>query len=154
MRRYDEALEALETARNLDPQHPTLLAFIGLVRLAMGQPPLAVAFFERAAAVYPHFHQLALKGFAYGLAGRHEDARAVLRQLSTIAEGAYVSPYSFAWVYLGLHEVESWKRMMDATVDERNGLLPMLRAPYNDTIRADPFFEDLCRRVGLPAIRS
>jgi hypothetical protein len=57
---------------------------------------------------------------------------------------------SFCSVYQGMGDLASWKRMMEASLGERNSLLPYLDAPWNDGARHDPYFQELGRNVGLP----
>lgn len=40
---------------------------------------------------------------------------------------------------------------MQASLDERSGLLTFLHAPWNNGVRSDAFFQDLVRKVGLPS---
>ena len=110
----------------------------------------AIPFYEQAVTIYPHPHFIACKGWVYGLAGRRQDALRILDELAETANRCYVSPKSFAWVYMGLEDRERWRTAMEAAFEERNGFLTLLHAPWEDTVRADPFFQDLIRRVGLP----
>jgi len=61
-----------------------------------------------------------------------------------------VSPYSFALVAAGLGDRDEWRRQMHASLEERCGLLALLRAPWHDDVKSDPYFEELIRQVGLP----
>jgi len=77
-------------------------------------------------------------------------ALGVVDKLADLARRSYVSPMSFAIVYQGLGDAERWREMMQAALDERNGFLPLLDAPWSDPMRDDPFFAELRRKVGLP----
>jgi len=74
----------------------------------------------------------------------------MLHELTELAQHAYVSPQAFAWIYQGLGDMESWRKTMHACLEERSGLLALLYAPYYDSVRSDPFFQELVRNVGLP----
>ena len=50
---------------------------------------------------------LAQLGEAYGLVGRTEEARGVLRRLEEMSGERYVSPYHMAYVYTGLGEQDT-----------------------------------------------
>ena len=150
-RRFDESLAALTKALEIDPNYPTALAFSGFVRIAWSQWPEAVALLEKTASIFPHPNFIGIKAWAYGLAGRKEDALRVLDELTERAKHSYVSPLAFAWVYQGLEDMEPWRKMMQASFDERSGLMAFLSAAWNDHIRSDPFFQELVRKVGLPS---
>jgi hypothetical protein len=51
-------------------------------------------------------------GQAYGIVGRTDEARAVLRRLEALSSERYVSPYHMAYVHTGLGDKE---RTMDLT---------------------------------------
>ena len=56
-------------------------------------------------------------------------------------------------VYLGLGDLENWRKMMQACLEERNSLLIFLNcAQWYDSVRGDPFFQELVTKVGLPAL--
>ena len=134
----------------MDPHYPSALAFQGFLHLAKNEFPEAMAAMEQCAQVFPHPHWVAHKGLVYGLAGRHEDAARILQELVELARRAYVSPMSFAIVYQGLGDMPRWREMMQACLDERSGLLATMDAPWNDSVRQDPFFAEVRRKVGLP----
>src|SRR5262245_18202734 len=95
--KYDEALATVESLVELEPTNERVLATLGWVYFLMGRRDEGIAALERASATgnTAWFGQL---GQAYGLAGRTEDARAVLAQLAVYAETRFVSPYHFAYV--------------------------------------------------------
>lgn len=153
-RRFDEASTALTRALELDPRYPTAVVFVGFVHLARHNFAEGIAVLEQTTKEIHHPHFLAHNGLAYGLAGRREDALRVLDELTGLAAHSYVSPISFAFVYQGLGDRERWRAMMQAAFEERNGFLALLNAPWNDSVRDDPFFAELRRKVGLPERRD
>ncbi len=150
-RRFDEAQVALTKALEIDPNYPTALAFTGFVHAARNQWPEAVAFLEKTVSIFPHPNFIGLMAWAYGRVGRREDALRVLDRLTERSKHTYVSPLAVAWVYQGLEDMEPWRKWMQATFDERSGLMAFLNAPWNDHVRSDPFFQELVRKVGLPS---
>jgi non-specific serine/threonine protein kinase len=148
-RRYDEASRALARALEIDPNYPTAVLFVGLIHAAKNEVVEGIPFFEKAASIFPHPHWIACKGWIYGRAGRRDDALRLLDELTDLSRRSYVSPQSFAWVYLGLGDLEPYRRMMQASFEERNGFMTLLHAPWNDSVRSDPFFQELVRKRGL-----
>jgi hypothetical protein len=52
---------------------------------------------------------------------------------------------------LGLGDRERWQNAMTEAFHERIGGLVFLQVcPQFDAVRSDPFFQELCRKIGLP----
>ena len=105
---------------------------------------------DRALSLNPHPLWLATLGQLYGLAGRHDDARRVLRELEEASRHSYVSPFSLALVYAGLQDMEAWRGAMHSSLEERTGLLMWLTPPIHDCVRAHPYFQQFLHDAGLP----
>jgi tetratricopeptide (TPR) repeat protein len=149
-RRFDVCERALARALEIDPNYLTAIVFVALRHLALGEFADGVAAMERAVSMSPTHFCLGQVGYAYGLAGRRSDAERVLKQLNDLAAHSYVSPYSIAYIHLGLGDRERWRELMKASLDERTSLLVWLATPWNDGVRDDPYFAELHRLVGLP----
>ena len=91
-------------------------------------------------------------GHAYATTGRRGDAQKILRQWQHQMESTYVSPYMFATVYAGLGEKDKAFEYLEKAYQERSSDLPyFLRADLRiDTLRSDPRFQDLLRRMNFP----
>lgn len=90
---------------------------------------------------------------AYGVMGKRAEAEKILRDLQGKAKTAYVSPYAIATIYAGLGDKERAfeyleKAYREKALDISWSLKSDLRI---DSLRADPRFQDLLRRVGLLA---
>jgi TolB-like protein len=91
-------------------------------------------------------------GLVSGLGGRADEARGVLDRLETMSRTAYVPPASFAWVYLGLREVDRAFEWLDRAVDAHDQLMmPIKSYAFFDPIRNDPRFAALLRKMNLAA---
>jgi Flp pilus assembly protein TadD len=94
---------------------------------------------------------LGILGFTYGLAGRKSDATKVLDELLELNNRRYVTPAAIAWVYIGLGEKERAFVWLEKAYLERSNFIAYLSVvPLADSLRSDPRFSDLLRRVGLP----
>jgi tetratricopeptide (TPR) repeat protein len=79
--RYDDALDLLRRAINLDPQNARALYYSGLTYLAMKQPEQAVGPLERARKLRPNDENVQLQlGIAYFTAGNYDQAAPLLEQ--------------------------------------------------------------------------
>jgi hypothetical protein len=62
----------------------------------------------------------------------------------------YVPPSSFAWIHLGLGEVNTCFEWLNRAVDECDQLLmPIKTYGFLDPIRSDPRFAALLQKLGL-----
>lgn len=122
--------------------------------MSKGQLSEATELAEKVAVMKRSAQWVAHVGLMYGLAGRRDDASRILAELTDLANRTYVSPLAFATVHMGMGDVENWRTMAQASLEERNSLLVFLNAPWNDSVRNDPFFDELRRKVGLPEPRA
>ncbi|MGD1146850.1 MAG: hypothetical protein ABR961_02725 [Thermoanaerobaculaceae bacterium] len=89
-------------------------------------------------------------GYAYGLAGKKGEARALLDDLLALAKHRYVSSYYVAGVFIGLGDRDGAFEWLGRACDERASLLGALKVdPGFDSLRSDPRFAALLSRVGL-----
>ena len=90
-------------------------------------------------------------GNAYAVAGKTAEAQAILRELTTLAAHQYVSPYSIALIYTGLGDKDNAFQWLEKAYDERSvRLINIAVHPRFASLRSDPRFADLLRRIGLP----
>jgi DNA-binding SARP family transcriptional activator/Tfp pilus assembly protein PilF len=120
--RYDQAVIAAEAAVELDPDYDRARATLGWAYFLSGRKAEGLAELERAVAVAPeNTLWLGQLGQAYAMAGDVEKARGTLRELEQRTRSAYVSPYHFAYVYIGLGDFEQAMDLLERAVAERTG---------------------------------
>jgi serine/threonine protein kinase len=151
-RRFDEAIASARKALEIEPNYHSAYVYMAMSHHAKGQLEEAIDHMERAVSLVPNnLYWLSMKAWLYALAGRQDDARQILAELSQHARRTYVSPISLANTYWVLGERDSWMKYMQAALEERSGLLIFVKtAAWNDGWRSDPFFQELVRKVGLP----
>jgi serine/threonine protein kinase len=67
------------------------------------------------------------------------------------ASHAYVDFYQLATVYAGLGDKDEAFRLLEKGYEQRSAGMPYLAVdPFWDSLRSDPRYADLLRRVGLP----
>ena len=89
-------------------------------------------------------------GRTYGLAGRRDEARAVLEQLKQRRATRYLPAIVIAWVYTGLGENDYALAWLTKAVEERDAMCVYLRTDGHNPLRADPRFQALLRRMNFP----
>ena len=85
------------------------------------------------------------------MAGKRDEAQKVLDELKGLSEQRYVSPVDMAIMYTGQAEKDQAFEWLEKAYEERPGELVYLKVdPRFDSLRSDPRFQDLVRRLGLP----
>ncbi len=150
-RRYDEAMRACQIALELDPTNPTPLWFLAQIHEQKREFPEAIAELEKAVSVSGGGTLYrALLAHAHALAGDRAQALSTLNELKTLSTQKYVSPFEIALVYTGLGDRDSAFQWLEKAYRERTMLIQELPSPLFDSLRSDPRFRDLMRRIGLP----
>ena len=149
-RRYDEAIEALKQTLELTKTYPLTHIVLGYVYAEKGMYKEAIAAYQEAINLGGDNPgtQIYL-GVAYAKAGDRERAREIARRLQT--SKSYVSPGELAILYVALDEREKAFKSLEKAYAEHDLQLQYLAVdPAFDSLRRDPRFQDLVRRVGLP----
>jgi len=88
--------------------------------------------------------------YAYGLMGKNAEARAILRQLLALAQQAPVPPGYIAIVYAALGEKDNALTWLEKAYQQHSSMMTWLKTdPRFDSIRQEPRFQELMRRVGF-----
>ncbi len=89
-------------------------------------------------------------GLTLGLSGNCAEARSLLEHLHVCETQRYVSPSSFAWIHLGLGEIDAAFEWLNRAVDECDQyMMPIKAYGFFDPIRTDPRFHALLRKMNL-----
>ena len=149
-RQYDQAIEALKKAIERDQSFPLTHRSLGRVYAAKGQYTEAIAAYQMTIRLGQDTPIIQIYlGAAYALGGERERAQAILKRLQT--NNQYVSPAKLAVLYAALGERELAFASLERAYAARDLQLQFLGVdPDYDSLRSDPRFPDLLRRVGLP----
>ena len=94
---------------------------------------------------------LAGLGHVYAVSGNKSEARKVLDELKQLSAQEHVPATSMALIYAGLGEKDQAFAWLEKGYQERLSQMQSLSAePRWDSLRSDPRFADLIRRMGLP----
>jgi serine/threonine protein kinase/tetratricopeptide (TPR) repeat protein len=149
-REYDHASEQLHKALELDPNFARAHFFLGQVYQEKGLNEQAVAEFQKALQLDVNQYLLAGLGYAYATSGKRDEAMKVLDQLKDLSKQRYASSYGIAIIHLGLGEKDAAFESLEKAYQERSeGLSSLMVEPRWDSLRADPRFADLLKRIGL-----
>ena len=111
-----------------------------------GQPAVAVC--EKAKGIADNPWTLAALGRASALAGRKEDARRIVEALREQSTQQFVSGYDIATIHAALGQNDEAFTWLDKAYSQRAEWLGYLKIdPQFDSLRQDPRFRDLLRRL-------
>jgi TolB-like protein/tetratricopeptide (TPR) repeat protein len=152
-RQYDEAVEQLLRTVELDPNYPMTYWLLGLLYRKTARYDLAISAGEKAVNLSggsPLMRAALAQTFA--TAGAAREAITILDDLQKLAKERYVAPHFFAGIYVGLGEHDRAIEYLEKSHAEHCHWLIYLHIdPSLDDLRNDSRFQDLLRRVGLPA---
>ncbi|HJZ96656.1 MAG TPA: winged helix-turn-helix domain-containing protein [Candidatus Solibacter sp.] len=118
---------------------------------AEGRTAEAIAAFEKS-ALFTNRNPRAIAGLghALGLAGRRQEALAILDELQKQAGARYVPAFFVSIVYLGMGDLDHTFEWLNRAVEERSDWLIFLGvSPMWDVARQDARYQAVVRKVGL-----
>jgi len=148
--RFDEAIRQLQHVNELQPD-------FSFGRFALGTSYAMKGMYPEAIAAYQKFSNLEgektenqiFLGYSYAMSGQREKALAILKKMKTTTD--YVSPAELAILYTGLGDKEGAFQELERAYAAHDLQMQYLKVePHYDSLRSDPRFTDLMRRVGLP----
>ncbi len=156
-RHYDQAIEQFQKTLELDQNFPAVHEFLPAAYEQKGMYDKAIAEFKKAGLLQGGqgrgelSFSLAGLGHVYGVSGKKAEAWAVLDKLKQMSRQEYIPAVHIALVYEGLGEKDQAFAWLEEGYKERAFQMQALNSdPRWDSLRSDPRFKDLMRRVGLP----
>ncbi|MGH9443534.1 MAG: tetratricopeptide repeat protein [Thermoanaerobaculia bacterium] len=149
-----EALRYLEDALSFAKDDATALDNAGIAKVALGRIEEGIATLEHGAEVtHRGAHFLGTLGWALAVAGRKDEARAILEELRARPKSS-PTVASEAWLLGALGEVDAAFEVVARAEDEHVAYVYFTGLPGFDPIRGDPRFAALEKRLGLPPSRA
>ena len=152
-RRWDPAIEQLRRAIEIDPNFWFSHCFLGRAYEQKGKLPEAIVEFQRAVELEKdNAETWSGLGHAYALSGNRAEAQKILDHLKEVSAHSWVAPYNIAVIDAGLGHKDQVFALLDQAYKDRSYYLPTYLATdaRMDSLRSDPRFGELHRRVGLP----
>jgi TolB-like protein len=140
-----KGIEYFQQAIEKDPTYA--LAYVGLadaygVRGVYSEQPAREATEKMRA--------MAAKARAYARSGNRGEAETLLGHLLDLARGRYVPSYHIAMIYVDLGDKDQACQWLEQAHEERAPFLMYAKVdPCLDSLRPDPRFRDLLRRMGI-----
>jgi TolB-like protein len=151
-RRYDEAIHEFRSDLAVKPDDGDNLWSFGFALICNHQYEEAITVLERAASITDRSPGvIGALVWAYAHAGRRADALRMLEELKRRQQQTgYVPAAAFIYAYLGLGDNDQAFVWFERAYQEQSNILKYIKVfPPFDSVRGDPRFQDLVRRVGL-----
>jgi tetratricopeptide (TPR) repeat protein len=151
-RKYDQAIDVFRKALELDPQLMWGHLHLGQCYLHMSMYSEALAEYEAGMVSSPDLRssEEANIGIAYAKLGREEEARQILKDLLIRAKKVRVSYVHLAQLCFVLGEYDQGFEVLEKGYADRDFLFGLGKSdPLFDTVRSDPRFQELLKKVGL-----
>jgi Flp pilus assembly protein TadD len=150
-RRYELAIAQYKKALDLHPNDSTVQSTLGLAYICSNMFDPGIEAMQKSVTLDGIDPGLSPElAYAYARMGRADDARQILRNLLVLAQQAPVPPGYIAIVSAALGEREQALAWLEKAYSQHSPMMTWLKTdPRFDSIRQDPKFQDLMRRVGL-----
>ncbi len=150
-RQFDQAAAQSRKTLEMFPNFWLAHMVLGMALFEKGDISAGIEEFEKAKTLEPTPLVIGHLGYAYAKAGRKDEARKLLAELTAQSKGRYVASYSIAMIYVGLDEKDKAFAWLEKAYQERSWWLIWIRMDAMvDSLRSDSRFIDLMRRIGFP----
>jgi serine/threonine protein kinase/Flp pilus assembly protein TadD len=150
-RQYDQSIAQLQKTINVDQTFSVAHLYLGRTYIQKGMHKEAIAELQKARELSEDAPEVVSSlGYAYAAAGQRGDAQRVLEELQALSQKRYVLPYFVAAIHTGLGDKDQAFAWLEKAYEERHpGLVLINIDPRFDSLRSDPRFGDLLRRLGV-----
>jgi serine/threonine-protein kinase len=150
-RRYDAAIIEAQRAIQIDPTFTFAYVRLGQAYTEKRMYEQAVAAMEKGLQLSGGFEGRGMLGRAYALWGRPGEARRVLDELLSGNPKRFAGPVQMALIYNALGQKDEALRWLEEAYRVHDGNMVLLKVfPAWDSLRSDPRFQDLLRRMNFP----
>jgi TolB-like protein/Tfp pilus assembly protein PilF len=150
--RHDQAIKALQKTIEMSPNFSQTYLMLGMVYLENSMYEEALAEFRKEKSVSKGFNPQAecYIGVTYVRMEKKDKAQQVLDNLIEQSNKEYVPPYFVAILYFALEEKDLGFKWLEKAYEDRTIGLAMLKITQAyDSVRSDPRFITLIKKVGL-----
>jgi TolB-like protein/DNA-binding winged helix-turn-helix (wHTH) protein/Tfp pilus assembly protein PilF len=149
---YDLAIEWNRKRLELDPNNPRAYLDLGRVYRLRGMYEEAIVQIEKGVELSGEEPgALSALGYTYAVSGEPDKALKIVQQLRVLSTHRYVGPTEVALIYVGLGEKDRAFDWLQKAVADRSIPIWKMRGDKEwDSLRSDPRYSELRRRIGLP----
>ncbi|MHC4696686.1 MAG: protein kinase domain-containing protein [Planctomycetota bacterium] len=152
-RQYDQAIDHCTRALELDPDFPPAHLYLSWVYRDQGMYKEALAELGRSGLPSEDVDYLLPLCQTYAFSGDRDEALRLVDKLRGLSEQRYIPASNLATVYFALGEKNLAFAYLEQAFEQRAYGLHFLNvSPLYDSVRDDPRFNDLLRRIGLDVL--
>jgi serine/threonine protein kinase/Tfp pilus assembly protein PilF len=150
--RYEDAIEAAKHTLDLDSSFPYVYYLEAQIEYRKGNLPQAMTLMQQAMQLGGHKQLLITNwGMINARAGNRDEALHAMAELRTRASDTYTLPLFLARIYTAFGNNDEAMKNLELVYDDRSESAVWLKVdPSLDSLRNDPRFVALIRKVGLP----
>ena len=151
-RRYDQAIEQMHQTIDMDASDWFAFVVRGAAYRETARLSEALADLKKAKVLgEPIPWPLGELGRAYALSGNQAEAQEIKDALEEQWKHKHIGAYNIATIYAALGEKDQAFAWLEKAYEDRTFFLTGLKVdPAMDTLRSDPRFKDLLRRMNFP----
>jgi DNA-binding winged helix-turn-helix (wHTH) protein/tetratricopeptide (TPR) repeat protein len=150
-RQFDRAITQLEKTLALNPDFFLARVTLGMAYVQKGEFAKAIEEFQKAREIDDSPLLLGFIGHAHAMDRERDEAVKALEELEEISKRIYVPPYSIGLIYTALGEKRQAFEWFEKAYVAQNEWINWFRvAPEVDSLRSEPEFADILRRLKLP----
>ena len=175
--RFDQALSEMDLARNLDPLSARIQSNVGLTYLYarrydsaieslkktiekfpeagdasghLGNAYYLKSLYDQALEIFQKIDAPAGRGIVYAKTGRRAEAQKIINELIDRSKKESGSAYEVARLYFSIGDVDQGFNWLYRAYAERGQSVYLIKVdPFLDSIRSDPRYSDLLRKMNL-----
>ena len=149
---YDRAIAKFRSVVELVPDRPTIHAYLGGAYIHKGMCDEGLIEIEKSVTLMRNNPQsLGTRGVAYAKCGKTKEALKALDELKTKLSDVSGAPLEIAAIYAMLQDDDQAFKWLQTAYQQRSWGITFLKCTVEfDSIRSDPRYADLLKRMGLP----
>ena len=151
-RQYDAAIEQYQKTLELYPDQPAPRDSLGWAYVYKQVYDRGLEEIRKSIALYGEDPGLSPEiAFIYAKTGRKSEAQQILNRLLNASKTSPIAAHHFALIYVGMGKKKEAFWWLEKAYDEHSPMMAWLEVDQRfDSLRQEPRFQDLVRRVGLP----
>lgn len=150
-RQYDKALQYAKKAEEMEPNFFMIHFVSGWLYNLKGDFAQSEKSLQKSLRLERSPISLSMLGCTYGKFGQQQKAIDLLKEMETLSQQRYVSPYQISIIYIGLNLKKEAIAMLKKAYEEKDlGMIFLKVEPILDPLRSEPEFKELYRRINFP----
>ena len=148
-RRYDQAIEQLQKTIDMEPSHWMAHFWQAQAYAQKGMYVEALVEAQKSRDLSGDSGSSWVLGYVHAKAGRRAEAQREIDELLKLSKHGYIPPYDIAQIYAGLGDKDQALAWLEKADQDRSRGMDYLNVnPVFDTLRSEPRFAALTKRIG------